>query len=744
MFHGNTQRLFIWGTMADLLDINPDPNPQQEDTKPLLTDKGTGEEDEDNPCVKLPDWLKEVDVITTVGRLETEFTNWFKDALQRIEDKYKLYENKQGFAITNPEGPIIPLFYSVMETLKSRLMSSAFAQEQLFDMLPEGVESLAKPKMVPNPRFKPPVVPTPNFGDSLATPPPPGPPPPPPGPPPKKGNPAGGPQPKPMPLPPPPEPPMIPDPTFQSAADVASIMKDFLGEAIYDTPDFFQRMDVLVQSLLLENVMIARLCWEQYDQAQLETVDEKDITGKEETTKAGVQKKTKGCPSFKPRSVRGFAWDPRAEFNMDQASWCRDRTMVRMDELLGFQAQGLIQNVESIEGIGTIDQTVNSVTEPNKDPQARQARNVEGINLPTGSWDADLVQLDEYWAEITGKDKDGELHSGDFQFWVANGKTLLRFDVNDPSYKKLRRPFAMGVVNQKPGQLLGIGPLDIIMALIKDIANVLQAKKKLIWQTANSPIFYEPVSMLDGKRTLLEGANLVPVLSSKNINRFPPPVEAINALDRHLQFLISMVREATASNEQAQGIQGGATETATEARILAASAGQRMQYLNNMVNASFFTQLGDGYLELFKQCGLEGDMVTREAGVDGEPIAITYKMLEMRFKIRPVSAVPQANKMSRFNLLQGLVVNLLKLPPGALVNDQGQAMQVNTYDFMTQDILPLIDVRGGQRLFRVMGPMPPPQANEAEFNQMAQAPEPVTPMMVTEGAGNPASMGVTD
>jgi len=233
------------------------------------------------------------------------------------------------------------------------------------------------------------------------------------------------------------------------------------------------------------------------------------------------------------------------------------------------------------------------------------------------------------------------------------------------------------------------------------------AKRKLIWQTANSPIFYEPISMLDGKRTLLEGANLVPTLSANGINRQEPPIQAVRILDQHLAMLISMVREATASNEQAQGIQQGGDTTAMEVRILAASSGARMQYGANMFNSTFFVQLAEGYHELYEQCGQEGEMVTREAGVDGRPFPVTLPMLAMKFKIRPASAIPQANKMQRFQLLNGMLTQFTNIPAQLLKNEKGQMMEVNFYDFLVNDVLPLVEVRGAQRLFRVAPPPPP-------------------------------------
>ncbi len=618
-------------------------------------------------AVNLEPGMREADIVAGCARQESEFQAWFKPSLDRFDENTKLLENVQAAGIKNAKGPVIPLTYSVTETMKSRLMAPVYGQEKQFDFLPEGEESLRQAPMVPDPAFVP---------DPM----------------------------QPMILPP-----MVPDPNFMPAADVASIMEDFINEAIYDTPDFYQRMDNLMQNLILENTMCARLRWETYDDYTLSTVKDKKLDSSLTATSQEFKKKTRGCPTLEPVSLREMAWDPRARYNMLRARWVRKRTMTHQEELDYLEAEGTVENVGKIRqasqteiAAGTMG--AGSPVEATQDPQARQSKQVEGVNLPTGAWDGKLVQVDEWWAEITWRDEEGKSQCGDFNFWLADGKTIIKFERINPELKCLRRPFAFGALNQKDGQLLGLGPIDVIKPLLVDIANVMEQKSKLIWQTANSPIFVEPVSMLDTKRTLLEGMNLVPVLSAKNISRLPIPDAAIRALDQHLAFLITMVRESTASNEQAQGIGGAEEGTATEARILAASAGQRMQYISNMVNASFNAQVAGGYKELFTHCGLEGDMVTREAGVDGKPIPITYDMLKMRFKIRPVSSIPQANKLARFKLLKDTMLELAALPPGSLIDDEGQPMQVATYGFTVNDILPLIDVRGGQRLFKRIEP----------------------------------------
>ena len=101
-------------------------------------------------AIQLPDGLTESMILDQCARLESQFAQWFKDPLDRIEENWRLWENKQAAGIKNPEGPIIPLVYSICETLKARYMGNIFSQQKLFDVLPDGRSSLEK-FVCPNP-----------------------------------------------------------------------------------------------------------------------------------------------------------------------------------------------------------------------------------------------------------------------------------------------------------------------------------------------------------------------------------------------------------------------------------------------------------------------------------------------------------------------------------------------------------------------------------------------------------------
>lgn len=487
------------------------------------------------------------------------------------------------------------------------------------------------------------------------------------------------------------------------AGDIASRVEDFLNEQIYDTPDFFQRMDKATRMLLIEDAIIARVRGEEEDDYKMRaTTSSGPMGGAEVYTGIEFEEEKRTGPVFDVDSIRTYAWDPRASLNIRKAKWVRHRTNVSPSEIDEWAKNGVV-NVEAAKKakqLGNNAQTLQgNAGQDSKDPAGQYAKYVDGKNLPSGDWKGGLVTVDEWHGYVTWG-KDDAVQCAEFIWWLVPDKqVLLKFRAN--TSKRLKRPFAMTILGQKQEGLLGQGPVDIVKPLIVKISNVLSAINKLMWQTANSPIFYEPVSMLDGRRTLLQDANLVPVMNSKAINRMEPPTASIQLLQNYLNFLISQAREATASNEQAQGI-GGSSDTATESQILAQSSGMRTQYAINLANAEFTCSIAELYLEWFRENGVPGEMVTREAGVDGNPVEITPEDLSLDYKVRPLSSIPQSNKLARFKELSAVVEKIAGIPPELLTDAQGQPMKLNLYEFLSQDMLPLIDVRGGQRLFTRM------------------------------------------
>lgn len=525
----------------------------------------------------------------------------------------------------------------------------------------------------------------------------------------------------------------------EDANDRTSKIEDLINEKIRATDDFEDRMDELSKNLFVETLMIAEVSWDVKTEQILKVgppqVD--PLSGMESVGSADMTDYECAGPGFEPVSLRYLMWEPRCQSKLSKAAWVGRKKKVTADELHEDEQNGVCMNVE--KAIRSQGQSGDPAGRDDRsDPQAQQIKRVEGKQLPQQQGKQGLLDLEVWHANISwtiGEGEAIEYKRGEFRLWMV-GDVLIKFGPNPYGSVK---PFVMSRMSRKPDQILAQGPIDLIKGMMRNLATNISSLNALIRQAASNPIFYEPTTMLDGRRTILQENDLIPVLSVDGIKRMEPPVQAISLLREQIQFMITQIREATASNEQAQGIQAEGDTTATEAQIMANSANLRTQYTANMVMANFFAELAWFYFKMFQKFGTPENMVIHEAGVDGAPIALQISDLIGDYTFKPVLAMSQSSKDRKFNMLKGLVTELAAATaqnPMLLTNEQGQPMEVNTYEFLTQKMLPLIDIFGAQRLFKpkVM-PVMPGMGMPGQETAMPGAPASEAMPPETEGAG---------
>lgn len=522
------------------------------------------------------------------------------------------------------------------------------------------------------------------------------------------------------------------------ANDRTSKVEDLVNEKIRLVDEYEDKLDELLQNLLVETLTIAEVKWDVKTEQQLQTgqpqVDPE--TGEESIGRADMINYEVAVPDFEPVSLRYMMWEPREKNRLSRAAWVGRKFKVSANDLRSDAKGGVCDDVEMAIQQGGQQNGDTPARGDNSDPQAKQIKSVEGRQLPVGK--ESMLDLEKWYAKICGEatDEFGEktYEEGEFEFWMV-GDVLVKF--RESLFGK-HKPFVMARMSRKPDQLLGQGPLDLIKGMMRRLANDVQALNALTQQAADNPTFYEPTTMLDGRRTILQQSSLVAVLSVDGIKRMEPPVEAIRILRENIAFWLDQINDATASNEQAQGIESQGDVTATEATITANSSNLRTQYTSNSVMSSLFAEMAWFFFKMFQKFGTPENMIIHEAGTDGTPVSLTIDDLVGDYIFKPVLAMSQQSKNQRFSLLKGLVTELATAStqnPMLLVNDAGQPMEVNTYEFLTQKMLPLIDIFGAQKLFKPkampmgmpgMGPMPGQMpTDEAEpMPQEVQGPGP--------------------
>ncbi len=491
------------------------------------------------------------------------------------------------------------------------------------------------------------------------------------------------------------------DPELVMAGDAnkQELVTDFINESISTTADFADKCDELFKTLFLENVVLAECKWEIETKEELKPTRGVDpmITlagGQQPIVDMQPTSYTLGRPGFSPLSMRMCAWDPRVKIRVSDSPWFRKREMVSINGLKALEKDGVIENVDEI-----IKKSNKAMTPENpSDPDAKQSQAVDGKQLPSIGWDDGIWELDTWWADLAWKDSAGEYQTGKFEIWIVGGDTVVKFRPNVLIPQRI--PVVTIKSSRRPGQLLAQGPVDVVKQMQKAMNNNVANVEQLIKNAAYSPTFYTPSSGIDGRRVSLQSNSMIPVLDINGIKRFEPAVDAIKIIEGWIDFLIAQMREATAANDQSQGIQGEGVDTATEAQILAQGSNTRFGYIIESINAATFAQgIAPEYLMFYKQFGEPGQMTVKDGSNDGKGYEIQPEDLAGCYIFKPVLAQTQQAKQQKFGQLSAIAEKIGAIPPGMLKDNNGVVKELDLYGFLTQTLLPLADVQP-RSLFR--------------------------------------------
>lgn len=528
------------------------------------------------------------------------------------------------------------------------------------------------------------------------------------------------------------------DPELVAAGDYnkQNMISDFINETITNTEEFQDKVDEAIKTLFLENVTLVETRWAIDTHEEMQSVKSIDpLTGQEVETELQTVKTEVGHPDFEPISIRMCAWDPRCKTEFAESPWFRIRSMRSINELFQLQQDGVIQNVDDV--VKKTSKTI--MPDSPSDPDAKQSQAVDGKQLPSIGWDDGVWEVDKWYATLAWKKEDGTYMQGEYEFWIVGGDTVVKF--RDNVFIPQRKPLITIKSSRKPGQLLAQGPVDVIKDMQKDLNTNMANLGQLLKNAAYSPTFYEPSSGMDGRRVSLQSNSLIPVLNIKGIQRFEPAVHAISEVQQYIGFLINEMRQATAANDQAQGIGGSQTDTATEAQILAQGSNTRFGYIIEMINNSFFGALAAEYFKLWKQFGAPGQMMVKDGSSDGKGYAVQPADLQGHYVFRSVPTQSQQAKLQHFGQLKSLMTDLLQLQmqaPQMLVDNTGKQKQLDVYDFLTNQMLPLVGVQG-RGLFKDAPPPPPmpPMGLPGPGGPGAPGGPPTGPMPPIGGPGAP-------
>lgn len=494
-----------------------------------------------------------------------------------------------------------------------------------------------------------------------------------------------------------------PETNLEGDYDKQTMLSDFINESIGNSVELADKADEAVKMLWLENVTCLEAKW------SIETKTDKQVMRAPDPMMQGpgpivaeeVTQYECGHPDFEPVSIRMCAWDPRCKNEFAKSPWFRIRSMKSINELFQMQQEGIIQDVDAV-----VKKSNKAMTPENPtDPDAKQSQSVEGRQLPSVGWDDGVWEVDRWWSTIAWKNPEGVWMEGKYEFWIVGGDTVVKF--RDNVLVPQRIPIVTVKSSRRPGQLMSQGPVTVIKQMQKDLNSNMANLGQLMKNASYSPTFYTPSSGIDGRRVSLQSNSLIPALDVNGIKRFEPATQAIELINRYIEFIINEMRQATAANDQAQGIEAGGTDTATEAQILAQGSNNRFAYIIEMINAAMFGGLAQEYFWLWKQFGEPGKMVVKDGSNDGKGYAVQPEDLQGNYIFKPVPTQSQQAKLQHFSQLKSLVTDLMQLQmqaPQMLVGPNGQPKQLDLYDFLVNQMLPLVNVQA-RGLFKD-APMP--------------------------------------
>lgn len=453
------------------------------------------------------------------------------------------------------------------------------------------------------------------------------------------------------------------------------------------------------KSALLNGYVIFRSVWKREAQETSDAEYKEDPTTKEQLY-MGEKPRTAFKEYWTARNCNpsNMAWDIHTTTKIDESSWVRERDYKSYNEFLVMEQNGELENVEQLKNI-----TPSRLEGGAKEDFEKKLKRADGDpEWRTSYADEKLYQIDEWHAYMSYQDKDAEdgqtakcIHA---HFYIVENNHLMMFDEN--VLKPVRMPYKSAQLIQDPDSIIGLSLLEAIKPLLDSI-NVYAAKQQQLVEWCSNPtIFYGSKSGLAGRTTFSRPMGMQPVNDASDIKEFLANPASVKVVQEYMQFLISQARESSGANEQFQGIDGA--DTATEFQGLQAAAGSRFADIGENLNQGLIEPLGQEAYWMYRQFGVDGQMVFHPQTEESAAVAITKQMFQGEYRF-------VANTASTDNYKQRQIqddTNFLQMM-GAM-NGQGgfNGMLYNVPKHVTEISLPMRGQKSSKDMFT---PAPPPQ-----------------------------------
>ncbi len=488
--------------------------------------------------------------------------------------------------------------------------------------------------------------------------------------------------------------------TVQPDNEAQSTVEDFVNQCVIAEARQPEKGKTCIKGTLLDGYVIARSLW---DRKPIETEDAQyqadPINGQQVYTGSAPTTQFKEKWTFRKCNPANMAWDIHTTTKIQDSPWTRERDYKSFNELSEMQAAGEIQGIEALKNIvpsrlegGAKEDFESKLKKAEGDPNWRLAYSDEKI-----------YQIDEFFAYITytqAADTETEEQTKTIKahFFIVENDHVLMFEQN--VFRPCRHPYVSAQAILDVDSVIGLAILEAIRPILDSINNYAGKQQALVEWCSNPIIFYGNKSGLAGRTTFTRPMGMQPVNDASDIKEFLANPDSVKVVLEYVQFLIDQARQASGANEQFQGTEGA--DTATEFQGLTAAAGSRFADISENLNQGLFECLMQECYWMYRQFGVDGQMVVHPQTEESAAVAINKQQLQGEYRFVASTTATDGYKGKQIQD----DTQFLSMMDG--VNQKGgiNGMLYNMPKHITEISMPLRGQKSSKDMF-VPAPQPP-------------------------------------
>ncbi len=480
-----------------------------------------------------------------------------------------------------------------------------------------------------------------------------------------------------------------------------------------------------IKCALLDAITIIRSTWERVPVESADSNYQADPkTG--ENLFMGQQAAQGFRESWKPvkKSIANCAWDIHVTTKAQDSEWFRERAYMSYNELLRWQQDGRIHDVETIKRIVPSGGTAND--RKDFEDQLKKADGDDKWRLKYA--DEKLYQIDEWYAYMTYEDKEAVDAEGNSaprtkvykgHFFIVENEKLVQIEPNE--LLPCRHPYISSYAIQDPDSVIGLSLLEAVKPLLDAINTYAGKQQSLVEWCSNPTIFYGNKSGLSGRTTFSRPMGMQPVSDANDIKEFVGNPNSVKVVSDYIDRLINHAQQASGANEQFQGIEGA--DTATEFQGLQAAAGSRFADLSDTLNQGLIEPLAQEAYWFYRQFGVDGQMVVHPQTEESAAVPLTKEMLQGEYRFIATSTATENYQRSQIQDDTAFIGEMIEANKAGVF----LPLQYNVPKHITEISMPLKNQKSSKDMF-IPAPMPPPMMPMGGPGPGALRPMPPPPM----------------